>query len=91
MWSFDFWKEYIDNLASYRYNYISLWSLHPFPSMVKVPGYEDVALDDVQRSTVKWKEYYRTSGLGISTPEILKILKLLKKFRLMKKLNSGKK
>ncbi len=51
MWSFDFWKEYIDNLARYRYNYISLWSLHPFPSMVKVPGYEDVALDDVHRST----------------------------------------
>ena len=53
MWNFDFWKEYIDNLARYRYNYISLWSLHPFPSMVKVPDYPDVALDDVQRSTVK--------------------------------------
>jgi hypothetical protein len=38
MWNFDFWKEYIDNLARYRFNLISLWSLHPFPSMVKVPG-----------------------------------------------------
>ena len=38
MWSFDFWKEYIDNLARYRFNYISLWSLHPFPSMVRVPS-----------------------------------------------------
>jgi len=37
MWSFEFWKEYIDNLARYRYNTISLWNMHPFPSMVKVP------------------------------------------------------
>jgi hypothetical protein len=36
MWSYDFWKEFIDTLARYRYNYISLWNLHPFPSMVKV-------------------------------------------------------
>ncbi|WP_146092160.1 carbohydrate-binding family 6 protein [Polaribacter filamentus] len=71
MWNFDFWKEYIDNLAKYRYNYFSLWSLHPFPSMLKVPGYEDVALDDVQRSTVKWKENYSTDGHGFCAPEIL--------------------
>jgi len=37
MWNMDFWKEYIDNLARYRYNLISLWNMHPFPSMVKVP------------------------------------------------------
>jgi len=40
MWSWDFWTDYIDHLARFRYNHISLWSLHPFPSMVKVPGYE---------------------------------------------------
>jgi len=71
MWNFDFWKEYIDNLARYRYNFISLWNLHPFPSMVKVPGYEDVALDDVQRSTHEWEENYNTNGWGFCTPEIL--------------------
>ena len=71
MWNFDFWKEYIDNLARYRYNFVSLWSLHPFPSMVKVPGYEDVALDDVQRSSHEWDEYYNTNGWGFCSPEIL--------------------
>ncbi|MCK4921280.1 MAG: hypothetical protein KAS71_09550 [Bacteroidales bacterium] len=71
MWNFDFWKEYIDNLARYRYNFISLWSLHPFPSMVKVPGYEDVALDDVQRSSINWEEYYSIQGIGFDSPEIL--------------------
>jgi hypothetical protein len=47
MWDMDFWKAYIDDLARFRYNYVSLWNLHPFPSMVRVPGYEKVALDDV--------------------------------------------
>ena len=63
MWSWDFWTDYIDHLARFRYNHISLWSLHPFPSMVKVPGYEDVALDDVLRSTSEFDELY--SGLGL--------------------------
>ncbi|WP_319481334.1 glycoside hydrolase family 20 zincin-like fold domain-containing protein [uncultured Draconibacterium sp.] len=71
MWNFDFWKEYIDNLARYRYNYISLWNLHPFPSMVRVPGYEDVALDDVLRSTHQFDEHYNTNGWGFCSPEIL--------------------
>ncbi|MFC1651259.1 carbohydrate-binding family 6 protein [Candidatus Latescibacterota bacterium] len=79
MWSFDFWKEYIDNMARYRYNYISLWSLHPFPSMVKVPDYPDVALDDVKRSTVKWKEQYSNMGIGFDSPEIINNLETLKK------------
>ena len=51
MWDMDFWKAYIDDLARFRYNYLSLWNLHPFPSMVRVPGYEKVALDDVQSVT----------------------------------------
>ena len=51
MWDMDFWHAYIDDLARFRYNYLSLWNLHPFPSLVRVPGYEKVALDDVQSTT----------------------------------------
>jgi hypothetical protein len=58
MWSFDFWREYIDTLARYRFNFISCWNLHPFPSLVRVPDYPDVALADVQRSIIHWKEHY---------------------------------
>ncbi len=71
MWDFEFWKAYIDALARYRYNFISLWSLHPFPSLVKVPDYPNVALDDVHRSTTKWEEYYSLGAIGLDTPEIL--------------------
>jgi len=47
MWSMDFWHEYLDEMARHRYNVLSLWNLHPFPSIVKVPEYPDVALNDV--------------------------------------------
>lgn len=90
MWNLEFWKEYIDNLARYRYNYISLWSLHPFPSMVKVPGYEDVALADVQRSTVEWEEYYSGMGHGFDAPEILANPEILKEISIDEKIGFWK-
>ena len=91
MWNFDFWKEYIDNLARYRYNYISLWNLHPFPSMVKVPGYEDVALDNVERSKVDWEEFYNGMGIGFDAPEIVKKTEILKEITIDEKIEFWKK
>lgn len=79
MWSFAFWQEYIDTLARYRFNYISCWNLHPFPSLVQVPEYPDVALEDVQRSTVRWKEHYDLEGTGFDAPEIVNNVEILKK------------
>ncbi len=90
MWSFEFWQSYIDGLAEHRYNFISLWNLHPFPSMVKVPGYEDVALEDVQRSTVPWKENYSLSGTGFDAPEILENVETLKRLTIDQKIDFWK-
>ena len=47
MWSMDFWHEFLDEMARHRYNVLTLWNLHPFPSIVKVPEYPDIALEDV--------------------------------------------
>jgi hypothetical protein len=47
MWSMDFWHTLLDEMARHRFNEISLWNLHPFPSIVKVPEYPDIALNDV--------------------------------------------
>jgi hypothetical protein len=47
VWDLAFWKDYLDTIAKQRYNVLSLWNRHPFPTLVKVPGYEAVALDDV--------------------------------------------
>ena len=86
MWSWDFWTDYIDHLARFRYNHISLWSLHPFPSMVKVPGYEDVALDDVLRSTVQFKEKYNGLGTGWHDAEMLSNTETLHKMTIDEKI-----
>lgn len=87
MWDFEFWKGYIDALARARYNLISLWSLHPFPSMVKVPEYPDVALDDVLRSTTDWEEYYSTRGLGFDAPEIVGQVEVLRRMTIDEKID----
>ena len=47
MWSMDFWHAYLDEMARQRFNVLTLWNLHPFPSIVKVPEYPDIALNDV--------------------------------------------
>jgi len=91
MWRFEFWKEYIDNLARNRYNLISLWNMHPFPSMVKVPDYPEVALNDVRRSTGQWKENYSLNGWGFDAPEIMKSYEVLKKMTIEDKIDFWRK
>ncbi len=87
IWSLDFWKSYIDSLAAHRYNFISLWTLHPFPSLVKVPDYPDIALADVHRSTTKWKEYYDLRARDIATPEIVRDFEVVKKITIEEKMD----
>ncbi len=86
MWSMEFWKEYLDSLASYRFNFVSLWSLHPFPSLVKVPEYPDVALNDVHRSKAIFQEYYSTRAIGFDAPEIVNNYEVVKKISIEEKI-----
>ena len=53
MWEMGFWQEFLDEMARDRYNVLSLWSEHPFPSMVKVAEYPNVALADVKKTTIR--------------------------------------
>ncbi len=78
VWDMSFWRDYIDRLARDRYNLVSLWNLHPFPSLVRVPEYPDIALADVHRSTAKWNEYYHTWATGLDAPEIVDHVEVLK-------------
>lgn len=79
VWDFDFWREFLDTLARHRYNYVSLWNLHPFPSLVRVPEYPDIALDDVQRSTIQFAEHYSTRTDDVVTPAMLAQVETVKK------------
>ena len=52
MWDFGFWQSFLDEMALHRYNTLTLWNPHPFPSMIKMENYPDVALDDVKMTTL---------------------------------------
>lgn len=91
MWNFDFWTSYLDQLARYRYNFVSLWNLHPFPSLVKVPDYPDVALNDVKQSKVEWKEHYDLEGTGFDSPEILEKTETIKTISIDEKIEFWRK
>lgn len=87
VWDFEFWRGFLDALARHRYNYVSLWNLHPFPSLVRVPEYPDVALDDVQRSTVAFAEHYSTRTEDISTPAMLAQVETVRKMTMDEKID----
>ncbi len=87
VWDFSFWTTYLDALARDRYNYVSLWNLHPFPSLVKVPEYADIALDDVQRSIIKFAENYSTRTEDIVTPAMLAQVETVKKMTIDEKID----
>jgi hypothetical protein len=71
MWEREFWTDFLDALARHRYNVLSLWSLHPFPSLVKVPEFPDVALDDVWRTRAKLDDTFSFAGNDMVRPAML--------------------
>ena len=86
MWSMEFWRELLDEMARQRYNVLSLWNLHPFPSIVKVPEYPDVALNDVWRTRVKLDETFSLSGNDMVRPGMLKDVEIVKKLSIDEKI-----
>lgn len=47
VWDMTFWETWFDEMARNRYNLISVWSNHPFTSMIKMVDYPDVAIQNV--------------------------------------------
>ncbi|MFB3829551.1 MAG: carbohydrate-binding family 6 protein [Bryobacteraceae bacterium] len=86
MWSFDFWREFLDSLARHRFNVLTLWNLHPFPSMVQVPEYPDVALDDVQRTRVKFDSTFSLTGSDMLRPAMLTDVETVRRMSIAQKI-----
>ena len=86
MWSTEFWHEFLDEMARQRFNVLSLWNLHPFPSLVQVPDYPDVALADVMRTTVKFDSSYALTGKDMVRKAHLANLETLKKMTIEEKI-----
>lgn len=48
VWDLDFWKTWFDEMARNRYNALSLWSPHPFTSMLNMEDeYPGIAIEGV--------------------------------------------
>ncbi len=47
VWDMSFWTTWFDEMARNRYNVISIWSNHPFTSMIKMADYPTVAIQNV--------------------------------------------
>jgi len=86
MWDREFWRTYLDELARHRYNVLSLWSLHPFPSLVKVPEYPDVALADVWRTRVKLEDDFSFAGKDMVRPAMLADHEVVKRLSIEEKI-----
>jgi hypothetical protein len=86
MWEKDFWTGFFDSMARYRYNVVSLWSLHPFPSMVKVPEFPEVALNDVWRTKEKLDDSFHLWGTDMVRPEMLANHEVVKQMTMEEKI-----
>lgn len=84
MWEMDFWRDLLDRMALARYNTLTLWNLHPFPSLVKVPEYPQAALKDVALSAYPARGTSR--ALGFSTPKTLSNLVMVKRLSMEEKI-----
>lgn len=86
VWEKDFWIAYLDSMARHRYNVLSLWSLHPFPSLVKVPEFPEVALNDVWRTRARLDDNFSFSGVGFVRPEMLADHEVVKRMTIDEKI-----
>lgn len=91
VWDMDFWHQQLDEMARNRYNVISLWSENPFPSIVKIPEFPKIALNDVYRTKVKIGDNYNLSGIGLFTSDMLKDFEVVKKITIDEKIEFWRK
>lgn len=86
VWEKSFWIDYFNEMALNRYNVLTLWSLHPFPSMVKIPEFPEVALNDVWRTKEKFDDNYSHRGINYVRPHLLKNVEVVKKITIDEKI-----
>jgi hypothetical protein len=84
MWEYDFWTRFLDQMALEHYNVLSLWTLSPFPTLVKIPEYPTISLQDVKRSIRPAKA--ELSGWGMYTGDMEQNLVTVKKMTIDEKI-----
>lgn len=97
MWNFEFWKAYLDMMAKNRYNVLTLWNPHPFPSMIHLAEYPDITLQNVCGTTfpidkdrLDEPDAKFIAGCGVST-DVLDNLIVLKEISMNEKIDFWRK
>ena len=86
IWEMEFWQQQFDEMARNRYNVISFWSENPFPTLVKIPEFPKIALNDVYRTKVKIADNFSHNGCGYLTSDMLKNYEVVKKISIDEKI-----
>jgi len=86
VWSTAFWHEFLDEMARHRYNVLTLWNLHPFPSLVRVPEFPEIALDDVWRTRLRLDDTFSMSGRDMVRPEMLQDVEIVRRMTIDEKI-----
>ena len=91
VWDINFWHEYLDSMAINRYNTLTLWNPHPFPSMIYQESYPEVALDDICITTLipkgienEWGEPQLVSTNVIANLKVIKVMSIDEKIAFWK-------
>lgn len=91
IWKEEFWQEYFDEMARNRMNVMSLWSLNIFPTMVYIPEFPEVGLNDVWRTKGKYDDKYSMNGLNYDRPHLFKEVEIVKKITIQEKMDFWRK
>lgn len=70
-WDLDYWKGLFDIMARMRYNILSFATVNSIASMIKVPGFEECALEDVYEYTGEYDDTYLGNCTNMFRPEHL--------------------
>lgn len=85
VWDPEFWHEYLDRMAENKYNVLSLWSLSPFPAMVRIPEFPRACIDDVKITARSFKA--KLSGKNIFDEDHAANLITIKKMTIDEKID----
>lgn len=85
MWEMSFWQEFLDRMAEEKYNVLSLWTLSPFPSLVRIPEFSKACIEDVKVTTKPF--HALLSGKGIYGESHSKSLITVKRMSIEEKIS----
>ncbi|GHB62469.1 hypothetical protein [Persicitalea jodogahamensis] len=91
VWKEEFWQEYFDEMARHRMNVMTLWSLHPFPSLVYIPEFPEVGLNDVWRTKAKYDDTFSHNADGWDRPYLYEDVEVVKKISIQEKMDFWRK